>query len=479
MTIRVFVSFLICFFVFFGNSFSGFLPQVVYNVGKNADGSVIGDIDNDGENELIVGCRGSKDLHIFKSTGKGQNSLKLDYVHKVSWAMGVIDIADINRDGLKDVILSHYTDYTNASPKTTDLGICFQDPVTHKLKEEINYPFPSCKSSRAIAAGDVDSDNEIEIAVITEEDITNYLYIFGWNSEKDTLELEATYNGPGKTTMSIVIADVTGDGKNDVISHGTGITVYAQDENGKLKSPKDYLSFGAPAAVGDLNNDGLNDVACNTAHTKSTEIWYQNKTTNELEKKQTLNINSFTEDIKIADLNGDGRKDLAVSDRDNSILYIYYQDASGNLSQPEKYQGEKGKYQNELAVGDLNGDGMNDIIAANWGSESSGSLYDANVSVWFNDKPSKSFLLKNNESVKFPISFNSHTLSVNLPTSGKLTLSVYSSLGKSYQLIDDTYYSGGEHYFLLNPEIIASGIFFINLTFNEKKTIKQILYLNP
>ena len=465
---RVFVSLLLCFLSSFGNTYNGFLPQVVYNVGQNADGTVIGDIDNDGENELVVGCRGSRDLYIFKRTGKGQNSLKLDYVHKVNWAMGVIDTADINQDGFNDIILSHYTDFSSGSSKGTDLGICFQDPVTHKLKAEINYPFPSCKSSRAIAAGDIDSDNKIEIAVITEEDITNYLYIYSWNSEKDTLELKATYDGPGKTTMSIAITDITGDGKNDLISHGTNLTVYAQDENGKLKSPKTYLSHGAPAAIGDLNNDGLNDAACNSALDQSTVLWYQNKTTHEMEKKNTIKIDSYTEDVEIADLNGDGLKDLAVSDRDNAILYIYYQDASGNLSQPVKYQGEKGKKQNELAVGDLNGDGMNDIVAAN----------SDNVSVWFYDKPAQSFVLNNNKSVIFPVSMSSDKLQLTLPTSGKVTLSVYSSLGRSYQLINDKYYSEGVHYFLLYPDILSNGIFFINLTINEKRVIKQILYLN-
>ena len=129
-----------------------FLDDKVYDCGDNADGLEIGDIDNDGYNELIVGNRGTEDFSIFKRIPGVYDSLAPYYTHKLKYAMGVICVADINGDDLNDVILAHYTDYTSGTPKSltqASLTVVESDPPLSK--NQVNTSEESTTSTSIFA----------------------------------------------------------------------------------------------------------------------------------------------------------------------------------------------------------------------------------------------------------------------------------------------------------------------------------------
>lgn len=243
-----------------------FLDDKIYDCGDNADGLEIGDIDGDGKNELVVGNRGSEDFSIFKRVDGVIDSVAPYYTHELKYAMGVIHIADINGDDLNDVILAHYTDYTSGTPKDDKLGVCYQNATTNMLDPETEYDLPNGTSARALGVGDLDSDGKPEIVVANEGSGTS-LFVFGWNDDKGDVELEQTKSGISNQTISITVADVTGDDKPDVVGFGSGgLLVYKQNAGGTLDNVKKYGGGGESADVGDINQDGLNDVIGATAY---------------------------------------------------------------------------------------------------------------------------------------------------------------------------------------------------------------------
>ncbi|MFC2169298.1 FG-GAP repeat domain-containing protein [Acidobacteriota bacterium] len=351
-----------------------------YDVGKNADGLEIGDIDGDGKNELVVGNRGSRDLTIFKQDKNNKNSLVYFYTQKINWACGVIDITDINQDGFEDVVVAHYADYASTG-KTDTFGVCYQNPETHRLDHEINYKFPFGHSSRAIGAGDVNSDGRAEI-VVANEIFGKKIYVWGWNNRKSELELQETYGNINNYVVSISIGDVNGDKKNDVVLHGSSIFVFTQAKDGKLSPPKRYNGGGESADIGDVNNDGLNDVVGATAHSKRIEIWLQTPS-HVLKNAERKRAGSYTEDVEVADLNNDGFADIAVACKQKSELLVFLQNESGQLERSQRFKASPNKWLNELAVGDLNGDNISDIAGSDWGYAGLGKIVDSKVNVWF------------------------------------------------------------------------------------------------
>lgn len=453
-----------------------FLDDKIYDCGDNADGLEIGDIDGDGKNELVVGNRGSEDFSIFKRVDGVIDSVAPYYTHELKYAMGVIHIADINGDDLNDVILAHYTDYTSGTPKDDKFGVCYQNATTNMLDPETEYDLPNGTSARALGVGDLDSDGKPEI-VVANEGSGSSLFVFGWNDNKGDVELEQTKGGISGQTISITVADVTGDGKPDVVTHGGGGKVYVQNSSGTLDNADTYSQTGGESAdVGDINQDGLNDVVGATAYGEGIDIFEQT-TSGTLTKTGTRNCGGYTEDCELIDLNDDGLTDVAVASRDRSELWVFYQESSGGLPQtPAKYIGVQGKWLNELAVGDLNGNGCADVAGSNWGDNGVGQIYPASVSVWFYDKPvsthqTKQIALANSLNVlvsKSKIKFN-------LRKDSRITLIVSDIAGRQHSIVSNEFKTAGDYIFSWEKYQGCSGVYFITLKAGKDTVTKRFV----
>jgi hypothetical protein len=448
-----------------------FFDDKIYDCGDNADGLEIGDIDNDGKAELVVGNRGSEDFSIFRRVDGVIDSVAPYYTHDLKYAMGVIHIADMNGDDLNDVVIAHYTDYTSGTPKDDKFGICYQNASTNKLDPETEYDLPSGLSSRALGVGDCDSDGKPEI-VLANEGSGSSLFVFGWDDQSGDVELEQTKSGIGGQTISITVADVTGDGKGDVVTHGQGLKVYKQNSSGTLDNAQTYSGGGESADVGDVNNDGLLDVVGATAYGEGIDIWHQNSS-GRLTDAGSRNCGGYTEDCEIADVNDDGLADAIIASRDRSELWVFYQEASGGLPQtPTRYIGVQGKWLNELAVGDLTGNGCNDVAGSNWGNAGVGGIYEASVSVWFYDKPisigNKPFAARNSISlsvlpnhIKFYLSKNS-----------TFTLSLIDLAGRRENIITDEFREAGDYVIPWKKYQRGAGVYIIALQ-TENESVKK------
>ncbi len=139
----------------------------------------------------------------------------------------------------------------------------------------------------------------------------------------------------------------------------------------------------------DLTGDGLNDlIVVNNLRTKINLLYNQTGKTNQTVKpERKLEINELPPDARfridsiptderigalaVADLNGDGRPDL-VFYGDAKDLEIIYNQGTNGWSDPKRWHIEDGHMDgNALVVGDLNGDGLPDIVLLG----DNGSLY--------------------------------------------------------------------------------------------------------
>lgn len=171
---------------------------------------------------------------------------------------------------------------------------------------------------------------------------------------------------------SVAIGDVNNDGLNDAIMATSGvfhpendncIHVYLQQPDGNMATVSDKYHFSKTSGnsimvqVADANNNGRNDVIFTFGD--SLRIIYQNSA-GILDQVCTMYSGKYSGGMDTGDLNNDGLIDIAVIHRSDKFIKVFYQLPDGGF-QPVEYDINHGG-RGQLEINDMNGDGLADII---------------------------------------------------------------------------------------------------------------------
>ncbi len=295
-------------FVYLGQGNGGFTPggSVATGVQSIARGIAVADFNGDGEIDIAVGNALAGTVSILPGNGDGTFGARYTIA---SLAPNWVTAADVNLDGRIDLLVSPFGgpqslvvhlgngDGTFApfsfvigggSASQSELAISdvngdgFPDVLrafggggnapgqVFRGNGNGTFQFTQNFGNRfggAIAAGDLDGDTDQDVIIgligSLQDPLVNNLTIFvGDNSGIFPL----TGVGYGGTTgvLSIALADLNGDGNQDVLSAGGGIPVFGLGNGNGTFTPQQPIGGGAPAEsldVGDFNGDGWQDVA--------------------------------------------------------------------------------------------------------------------------------------------------------------------------------------------------------------------------
>jgi hypothetical protein len=243
-------------------------------VRPHTHGVASGDFDGDGNLDLVTESWGTDQVEVLFGDGTGGFRLPGTFFAVGKHPYQRLRVADLNGDGKADIITTNL--------EGDDVTILLADG-RGTFRQPPGSPFPCGDSPFNLAVGDVNGDGKPDLAIV--------------NSPSSTSDRR------GKDGLTILLGDGAG---------GFHMLAGSPFATGRIPNR---------VAIGDVDGDGVNDVAVSSPDDNNITLFMM-KRPGRVASMHTIRVSGRPKGLAMHDLNGDGKADIVVTNSGDGRVTI-------------------------------------------------------------------------------------------------------------------------------------------------------------
>ena len=355
------------------------VPGVDISSEINQKSSVaLGDWNKDGHMDVVVGngafgAPQTNKLYLSNGTGGFDSGTEIDGDGDADSTTGVV-VADLNGDTWLDLVVGNVSasEPNKLYMGDGDGGFCDSVAIG-----------PVTDNTKSVALGDVNGDGDMDLVVgntgALGTDQPNRLYLFdvGIGSPCNAgFDGGTAIGSDTDMTDSLALGDVDGDGYLDLVAGNYSSPadfvhnkLYLNDGSGVFDSGtvigafiSDNINQTKSVVLWDINNDNHLDIVEGNVGTNKL---YLNNGSGVFASGTAIGSDSdVTYSVALGDVDGDGDMDLVAATGSSQRNKLYLNDGSGGFASGTGIGSDIG-FTNSVALGDVSGDGYLDLVVGN------------------------------------------------------------------------------------------------------------------
>jgi cysteine-rich repeat protein len=287
--------------------------------GDNPSDIVITDVTNDGVPDVVVVCSTSDDVVILAAAGGN-----LAAPQRFSTLLGEggdnptrLAVVDVTQDGIKDLITSNSGSHDISILPGLGAGVAFGAPT---LLSNLT-PEGAGTTPREVQVGDFNGDSIVDIAVANASTADVSIFIGTGNGAFEDMRAFSVRNNylDGGAASILKIGDINGDGTQDIVTSTSSSVAAMAGLGDGLFTPAfvDSTATAGGAAVGDLDGDGLLDFVSIASTTMQSQIQIYNGS---FARNGSFSTSGTGQHVALGEFTGDSLLDAAFF-TSNQVVY--------------------------------------------------------------------------------------------------------------------------------------------------------------
>lgn len=273
----------------------------------------------------------------------------------------------------------------------------------YKPKVDYASGAPAGTFPYSFAVGDIDGDGKSDMAVVHAN--SNSVTVLHNTSSAGNLNAasfeEKTSFATGSNPLAVVIQDVDGDGKPDLVVCNNGSSTISVLRNTAVAGSINAASFATKVdfplpdgsgpysmALGDINSDGRPDIVVPNAHLNTFSILPNNSTPNSITAASfgapvNFYAGNFPRAVAVLDAGGDGKPEVVILNEVDRSLTLMYNTGTSSTITPDYFGASATQSLSSsapsIAISDVNGDGKADLVLASYNTNTVSVLQNVSI----------------------------------------------------------------------------------------------------